>query len=462
MDVLRVTREVRALSSHEFRLPAMSRDERGAGTVMGLFWFMLLLGFCGLAIDSTDGFRNRTMLQATADASALAAVIDLPDQDAAKATAVQYATLNMGTEINGAVLKSEDVTIGAWDEDSRTFTAASAVASGTPLDAVHVMTKRTSENSNALPLNFLRILGLQSWDIRAQAIAERYLPDCLYDGLIANQEVTISSNNAFVNNICVHGQNGVKIQSNNYFESGVTVSMLNMDTLQLPTSGMISNPGLPPALREQGMKPRMVNHVDEIMQDLIDTTSGIIPDYINLKDTSNNPLPVIEVDEKFDLGTVQPHRIYHVQCKANKNARIPNNAVIQHVVIIAECELHIGSSAVIMNSTLGSRSGGNGSIDKADVVASSSVQLGVPDNCAAGGGVMLLSNATIHTASSTGIDGVQMVATGDIELGARDMGINGISAQSGGNINLTSNNEFGLCSGGTDPLLTVWYYRLVL
>jgi hypothetical protein len=90
------------------------------------------------------------------------------------------------------------------------------------------------------------------------------------------------------------------------------------------------------------------------------------------------------------------------------------------------------------------------------------VQLGTPDNCAEGGGVQLFSNATIHTAASTGIDGVQMIAAGDIELGARDLGINGISAQAGGTITLTSNNQFGLCSGGAPNLFTVDYYRLVL
>ncbi len=55
-----------------------------------------------------------------------------------------------------------------------------------------------------------------------------------------------------------------------------------------------------------------------------------------------------------------------------------------------------------------------------------------------------------------------MVAAGDIELGARDMGINGISAQSGGTIKMTANNMFGLCSGGAPNLFTVPYYRLVL
>ena len=63
-------------------------DDRGAGTLWGMLWFMLIVGITGMAVDVTNGFRNRTMLQATADATSLAAVIDLPDDIAAVATAV--------------------------------------------------------------------------------------------------------------------------------------------------------------------------------------------------------------------------------------------------------------------------------------------------------------------------------------------------------------------------------------
>jgi hypothetical protein len=132
------------------------------------------------------------------------------------------------------------------------------------------------------------------------------------------------------------------------------------------------------------------------------------------------------------------------------------------VIIIAECELRIGSGATITNAVLGSRSGGNGNIDKANVGVAANVQLGLEDDCAPGGGVQIFSNATIHTAASTSIDGVQMIAAGDIELGAQDHGVNGISAQSGQDITLTSNNMFGLCSGGAPNLFVVPYYRLVL
>jgi hypothetical protein len=59
------------------------------------------------------------------------------------------------------------------------------------------------------------------------------------------------------------------------------------------------------------------------------------------------------------------------------------------------------------------------------------------------------------------INGVQMIAAGDIDLGSSALGINGISAQAGGDINMSSNNAFGLCSGGAPQVSSVGYYRLV-
>ena len=47
---------------------------------MGLLWFILLVGSIGLAVDTINDSRNRTMLLATAaaDAAALGGTIDLP------------------------------------------------------------------------------------------------------------------------------------------------------------------------------------------------------------------------------------------------------------------------------------------------------------------------------------------------------------------------------------------------
>ncbi len=152
------------------RIEQFANDEAGAGTIMGLLWFALLVGITGMAVDVTDGFRNRTMLQATADAAALAAVIDLPDNSAsAVATAVAYSADNMGTEINGSVLDTDDVHIGLWDPVAQSLDTTSILP-----DAVMVTVRRSAGNANALPTNFLRIMGLQTWNVTAQAVAQRY------------------------------------------------------------------------------------------------------------------------------------------------------------------------------------------------------------------------------------------------------------------------------------------------
>jgi len=63
---------------------------------MGLLWFILLVGITGLAVDTINGFRNRTMLQAAADAdaAALGGAIDLPAAASAVTSAVALSSCN--------------------------------------------------------------------------------------------------------------------------------------------------------------------------------------------------------------------------------------------------------------------------------------------------------------------------------------------------------------------------------
>ncbi len=443
-------------------------DEQGGGTVMGLLWFILLVGITGMAVDVTDGFRSQTMLQATADASALAAAIDLPDEATVVATAVAYSDTNMATDDYGTVLLDADVDIGSWDASTHIFTGGAALS-----DAVRVRTRRSFENENAVPVNFLRIIGLQTWNVTTYAIAQRFIPDCLTDGLVARGIVDISSNNGFVNNMCVHGQQGVAMQNHNEFETGVRVTMPDMDNdLVIPNSGMDSNPGLASALGEDILDPRMVNHVDEIMDHMMTMQDYVMPDYI---DTG---LPVIVEDEKYKFDDLEAGRVYHIECASNKNVGIPNNTVLDQVVIVADCQIGVGSGVQMSDVVLASRSGGNpgnpngnenngqsghggAGIENANINISSGVSLGTADNCQPGGGVQIFTNASVHFASTTTYNGVQIVAAGDVDLGARDQGINGINVQAGGDITMTSNDAFGLCTGGAPALFTVNYYRLV-
>ena len=455
-------------------------DELGGGTVMGLLWFILLVGITGMAVDATNGFRNRTMLQATADAAALGGAIDLTNEAAVVASAVAYSAGNMPGALYGDVLQPGDVEIGAWDMATRSFTEGGLVVNvldpDGPLvpDAVRVTLHQTDANANAVPVNFLRIIGLQTWDVNVEAVAQRFIPECLKDGLIARGIVDISSNNGFVNQICIHGQQGVDMQSNNYFEGGVNVTMPSMSMLELPASGMESNIGLPEALRENYLDPRMVNHVNEIMTNMLTMQNYVTPDYIDTSDTS---LLVEVKDKNWDFSDATAGHVYHIQCNPMKQVGIPSGIALTGVVIVSDCQVLVGADVSMSDVVLASLSDGNpgvgsgngggmsgaggAGVEFANIVFAAGVNLGTADNCQPGGGVQIFSNASIHFSSTTTYNGVQIVAAGDVELGARDIGVNGISVQAGGDITLTSNNMFGLCSGGAPNLFTVPYYRLV-
>jgi hypothetical protein len=142
---------------------------------------------------------------------------------------------------------------------------------------------------------------------------------------------------------------------------------------------------------------------------------------------------------------------------------VPSNIVLTNIVIVAECRIHVGSGAILNDVVLASTAVGKGvnPLDYQNITFAADVQLGTNDNCAPGGGVQIYSAASVHFSSSMMINGLQVVAAGDVELGARDMAINGISVQAGQDIMLTSNNVFGLCSGGSPATLTKVSYRLV-
>lgn len=146
------------------RLRRFLRDERGAGTVFMVMMLPVFLGLAGLAIDAADAYRARNILQGAADAASLAATLALPDTNAAAAAAVNYANLNLPN--NGSVLAAADVESGNWNAATNVFTIG-----GTPTNSVRVTTRMTAANGNALPTTLLRIIGIDHWDITAQAIS---------------------------------------------------------------------------------------------------------------------------------------------------------------------------------------------------------------------------------------------------------------------------------------------------
>ncbi len=63
---------------HEFK-----RDETGATSVWSLFWTVGFLMIGGTAVDFSNVIRSETHLKVASESAVLAAVVDLPDMDAA-------------------------------------------------------------------------------------------------------------------------------------------------------------------------------------------------------------------------------------------------------------------------------------------------------------------------------------------------------------------------------------------
>lgn len=143
-----------------------ARSEGGFVLVLVTVGMVLIAGFAALAVDGARLASMRTQCQTTADGAALAAVNELPDLDAVRARALEYAAKNMPAGVHGAVLAPSDVETGHWDPGSRVFTPGSASA-----DAVRLTIRRTADSGNALPLTLGRVFGQDSSDVLATAVA---------------------------------------------------------------------------------------------------------------------------------------------------------------------------------------------------------------------------------------------------------------------------------------------------
>jgi Flp pilus assembly protein TadG len=140
--------------------------------VWGIVVIMALMAIVSLGVDLGRAQLARTELQQAADAAARHAATGLKNvlrgrsaafDNAAAAAAQNYAD---GTPI--LLDTSQDVELGIWDAQQRTFTRTNSVPQA---NAVRVTARRTAARNNAVGLVFSRLAGKNSVDVSASAIA---------------------------------------------------------------------------------------------------------------------------------------------------------------------------------------------------------------------------------------------------------------------------------------------------
>lgn len=456
--------------------------EDGGMAAGGLIFTMTFLALGGLAVDMSNAVNQRTHLQLAADAAAHTALYvrnltltATPDE--AIAAAVTMAERNMPDPLYGDVIVPQDVEFGVWDRATRSFSPNPGSRS-----AVRVTTHRDVAGGNEVTTYLLRIIGFDSWNVRRSSVFETYVPDCLREGFVAEDMVDIQSNNSYFNGFCIHSNDVVSLNSNNYFEAGTVVSMPDSSRLDMPQSGAETNVGLTQALRYGAMQIRLINALREVPSSPFAAGSQAMWTYVqlatrqgqldyltgsprNITIVNGRPGPATPGSDTVEAGrdlldrnnalALRPNAVNFVYC-SNSSTQLQIRRQLNDMVMITNCQVSFGSGGALENGLIATLHTSASSIS-----GSSDTRIGRVDNCAAGGGAQLISLGGMNFASGVAIHGGQLIALREIEFAANGDGLRGTSIISGDTVSGTSNMQMGLCGSGMEDNLSLDYFRMV-
>ncbi|WP_018699758.1 pilus assembly protein TadG-related protein [Amorphus coralli] len=158
----------------ERSIRALARDQDGAVLVMAALVLPILL-FCLAGVDLLMIDATRTRMTIAAEAAALAAARELPDEAAARSAASALLDANLAGEPGAGDYPTATIHIGSWD-------GARFEARATPATAVSVGLSRSVDAGNGLPLVILTVGGLHRIDVSAGAAAAYDETACLDAG----------------------------------------------------------------------------------------------------------------------------------------------------------------------------------------------------------------------------------------------------------------------------------------
>ncbi len=334
---------------------------------------------------------------------------------------------------------------GTYASDTDTF-----VADPLSRQAVRVVTSLERERNNAAKSFLFRMVGIEDFEVLAEAIYTAYKPGCLREGLVAEGVVDLQSNNSFLNGFCVHSNSYVSLNQKNFFETGTVVSMPNIDDLDLPKSGFEKNDGLYEALRNQKIKIRVLDHVQGIDQRLRDNDPDTVPSHY-IDDANIQQINV----KTLSMGDLEPHHMYEVGCSGS-GLTIDGSAPLTDVVIITDCDVKMSNGAALENVLLVTTS-----VSDKSITSPNGFRMGVNDDCAPGGGAQIVTAGGFSVASGLEMFGSQIIAQKDVTFAAAADGIGGASIVTAGKIDGTSQSGFGFCNSGMEDNVSVDYYRMV-
>jgi hypothetical protein len=149
------------------------RRRRGSALVWVTIMLTAMTAFCSLAVDLGRVQIVKTELRRAADAAAMygAAGLAQSGPSAARANAADAADDNAADESPVVLQPADDVELGLWNAAAREFTVLTG-ANEANATAIRVTARRTKERQTAVPLMFARVIGVETCDVRAVAVAK--------------------------------------------------------------------------------------------------------------------------------------------------------------------------------------------------------------------------------------------------------------------------------------------------
>jgi Flp pilus assembly protein TadG len=147
-------------------------SRRGIAAVYSILMLVALCGLVSMGVDLGRVQVAKTELRAAADAAARAGVAGLAvsvTQAKSDATTVAAANLCDGSAV--VLDQTLDIEFGTWNDAARTFTVLSGAAQNNA-NSMRITARRVAARSTAIPLVFARVLGRNTCDINAVAVAK--------------------------------------------------------------------------------------------------------------------------------------------------------------------------------------------------------------------------------------------------------------------------------------------------
>ncbi|MSU88522.1 hypothetical protein GE300_02675 [Rhodobacteraceae bacterium 2CG4] len=328
-------------------------DCDGTVTAQNVIWTVLCLAIGGLAIDGAHAWRVKSMLRAAAEAGAHAGAAAmarnelrdplLGSEDPADVAIAQVGRNLTNPRFEDALLR-EDVEYGNWDSDAAAFTPA--IAGG---DAIRVTLRRDRRNGNPLPTNFLRVIGLEQWDIRVQAVARTFeteRAECVDPLLSLRTRADVENVDVFVG-LCLHAQADAAVLEDGAWLPGQVVDVIDsvfaasvLD--RMPDADGISEAlaGLP--LFDLGGSltadlPALVMTDAEIASALAEAAA-----HADLATTL----------DLFEFAAVQANQTVHVACRADEVLAIPAGIALPGVTLLSDCPVKVEQGADLSSTVV--------------------------------------------------------------------------------------------------------------